>query len=219
MLQIEHIDPKRIVLNPNNTNDHPPGQIEDLAKSIKEFGFIVPIGLDDNNMLIYGEGRTMAAFQLGLDSVPFIRVSHLTEEQKKAFAIADKNVTSKSVWRSDRLSDVVSNLLEQDYDIDVLGFDDSQIEVLLKDVADLIPKEAPKVTVRSHERTKEKKPADKPTKVISMPGDEWQLGENILTVKVGSKAIDMLLEDWARITKMQPTMNGMTLKQIADARS
>ena len=92
-LCIEHRSPSE--LNPNSANAkvHSRRQIEQICRSISEFGFLVPVATDDRGTLIYGHARTLAAKKLGLERIPTVRISHLTEAQKLAFSIAENKLT------------------------------------------------------------------------------------------------------------------------------
>jgi len=101
-----NIEIKKITeLNPyqNNPRKHTRSQIDMLKKSIKEFGFIVPILVDENNIIITGHGRLKAAEKLGITEVPTIQITHLDDEQIRAFRIADNYLTDESTWTKDML--------------------------------------------------------------------------------------------------------------------
>ena len=80
-----------------NAKEHPQKQIEKIAESIKQYGFRIPILVDKNNVIISGHGRYAAAKQLNLDTVPCVCVCDLSDEQVKAFRLADNKV-AESVW-------------------------------------------------------------------------------------------------------------------------
>ena len=110
----------------HNPKQHPAEQIEKIARSITEFGFLVPILIDADNLIIAGHGRLMAACKLGLVEVPTIRVDHLTEAQIQAYRIADNKLTESS-WDLDMLESEIGILQDMDFDIDLTGFDDIEI--------------------------------------------------------------------------------------------
>ena len=87
----------------NNARTHSDEQVTQLASSIKEFGFINPVIIDDHNGLIAGHGRLMAAKKLGLEEVPVLVESHLTEAQKKAYILADNKLALNAGWDADLL--------------------------------------------------------------------------------------------------------------------
>lgn len=95
--------------------------VEYVANSIKEFGFKVPIVIDKNNVIVTGHTRYKAAKKLGMEEVPTIMADDLTEEQIKAFRLADNKVSEKSKWNKDLL---MSELFDLDMDMSEFGFED-----------------------------------------------------------------------------------------------
>ena len=119
----------------NNSRTHSDEQVNQVAASIKEFGFTSPILIDQQGGLIAGHGRVMAAKKLQLEEVPCIVLSGLTEAQKKAYIIADNQLPLNAGWDLDKLKLEVETLQELDLDIDVLGFDDEFLDSLLNSLA------------------------------------------------------------------------------------
>ena len=111
---IEHRSPSE--LNPNSANAkvHSRRQIEQICRSISEFGFLVPVATDDRGTLIYGHARTLAAKKLGLERIPTVRISHLTEAQKLAFSIAENKLTENAEWDERLLAEQLKILAESD---------------------------------------------------------------------------------------------------------
>ena len=102
----EHIKQSRIIdltLYKGNPRVHSEIQIERLVNSLKEFGFTNPVLIDDTGNVIAGHGRISAAKKLGLDAVPTITLSHLSEDQRKAYIIADNQLALNSSWDDDLL--------------------------------------------------------------------------------------------------------------------
>jgi DNA repair photolyase len=108
---IEQIPVTAISPNPDNVRMHSTLQVERLAKSIQTFGFNIPIVVDGSNMLIAGHGRLEAAKQIGLETVPAIRVTHLTPEQIRAFMLADNKLTEMGEWDNKRLAEELQALM------------------------------------------------------------------------------------------------------------
>ena len=102
--------------------------VEYVAKSIKEFGFKVPIVIDKNNVIVAGHTRLKAAEELGLDEVPCIVADDLTEEQIKAFRLADNKVADYSIWDNVSLLKELEELEDLDIDMSDFGFDNIQID-------------------------------------------------------------------------------------------
>lgn len=159
----EKIDQVKISLvrkDPRNSRTHSDHQILQIANSIREFGFVSPVLLDKNNNLIAGEGRLEAASMLKLETIPAIRIDHLSERQRKALAIADNKIAMNAGWNFQVLSEELSSLAEMDFDLNVTGFDEQEIDSLLKDEPDILPeKSEPKIKVKEHERTTNQKPS------------------------------------------------------------
>lgn len=115
----------------NNSRTHSDEQVTQIAASIKEFGFLNPVIIDGANGIIAGHGRVMAAKKLGLQQVPCIEASHLSEAQKKAYIIADNKLALNAGWDFDLLKIEIESLQEDDFKLDLLGFDiDGLNEVL-----------------------------------------------------------------------------------------
>lgn len=108
----------------NNSRTHSDEQVNQIASSIKEFGFTNPVLIDSDGGIIAGHGRVMAAKKLGMSEVPCIALSHLTEAQKKAYIIADNQLPLNAGWDMDMLKLEIEHLKEIDFDVDLLGFDD-----------------------------------------------------------------------------------------------
>lgn len=118
-----------------NSRTHSERQVEQIAASIKEFGFTQPILVDGNNGVIAGHGRLMAARLIGMDEVPVIELSGLTAAQKRAYVIADNKLTENGGWDESILADELKVLGAEGYDLTLTGFDDlSFVDSHLKDV-------------------------------------------------------------------------------------
>lgn len=101
---MEYVKTDELVFSSKNPRNHPEEQIEKLINSIRDFGFINPVLIDENNIIIVGNGRTMAAKRIGLTEVPVFRIENLTEEQKKAYAIIENKLTEEGDWNYDLLN-------------------------------------------------------------------------------------------------------------------
>ena len=115
----------------NNSRTHSDEQVNQIAASIKEFGFTNPVLIDEKGGVIAGHGRLMAAKKLGIEEVPAIELNGLTEAQKKAYVIADNQLALNSGWDLDLLKIEVESLQELEFDTDLLGFDDEFLDGLL----------------------------------------------------------------------------------------
>ena len=123
----EDIKQSRIIdltLYKNNPRVHSDTQIERLAISLTEFGFTNPVLVDDTGNVICGHGRIAAAKKIGLDTVPTITLSHLTEDQRRAYIIADNQLALNSSWDDDILKYELEKLSENGFDLSLLGWGD-----------------------------------------------------------------------------------------------
>ncbi len=120
-MKIEKINIKEIVPYENNAKLHPVEQIEQIKKSIQEFGNNDPIAIDENNVIIEGHGRYIALKELGFKEVEVIRLNHLTEEQKKAYMLVHNKLTMNTDFDLDLLNEELGNILE--IDMGDFGFD------------------------------------------------------------------------------------------------
>jgi DNA modification methylase len=120
----------------NNSRTHSEKQVQQVAASIKEFGFTNPILIDEDNGIIAGHGRLQAAQLLGMDTVPTIALEGFTEAQRKAYVIADNQLAMNAGWDLDALKVEVDRLTELDFDIDLLGFDDDMLAGLMEEEPD-----------------------------------------------------------------------------------
>jgi len=113
----------------NNAKIHGEEQVQQIADSIKEFGFISPCLIDRDYNLIAGHGRLMAAQKLGMEKVPCVFVEGLTETQRKAYILADNRLTELGEWNRDLVSEELMSLQSSGFDIDLTGFNIDDISI------------------------------------------------------------------------------------------
>lgn len=123
MRKYENVKIDKLKPYPNNARTHNKKQIEKIAKSIKEFGFINPVIVDKDYGIIAGHGRVLGALELGMTEVPCIFVEDLTEEQKRAYIIADNKLALDAGWDYDLLKIEIEELNDLDFDVSLTGFD------------------------------------------------------------------------------------------------
>lgn len=187
-LQIVEVPVKKIKLDPRNSRLHSTEQIQQIAASIEQFGMVNPVLLDDDNVLIAGEGRVLGCKMLGMKKVPAIYLSHLSERQRRAYAIADNRLPQNASWNFERLSDEMNYLLDANFDVSIVGFNEQEMEAIMAGAASMLPDgwQEKKVEVKAHERAIKLKKGkvgddDVPKKArtaISVPGDIWTLGRH-----------------------------------------
>lgn len=107
----------------NNAKEHPREQIEQIKLSIQDFGNNDPVAIDENNVIIEGHGRYEALKELGYEKVECIRLSHLTEEQKKAYRLIHNKLTMNSDWDFSKLEEELNELSGLEFDMSLFNFD------------------------------------------------------------------------------------------------
>ena len=145
-LKIEYVDINTLKEYEKNAKLHPQEQIEQIKKSIQEFNMIDPIGVWKDNSIIEGNGRYKACMQLGIKEVPIIRLDHLSDEERKAYALAHNKLTMNSDFDLDILKDELDDILNIDmsefgFDLD---FEDEEEQEIVEDDFDIEPPEEPK---------------------------------------------------------------------------
>ncbi len=122
-----------------NARTHSEAQVSQIAASIREFGFLSPILVAEDNTILAGHGRLAAALKLGLKKVPCVKENHLTETQKRAYIIADNKLSLNAGWDNELLAVELSELEGADFNLDLLGFDEAELSSIFdadKDVSD-----------------------------------------------------------------------------------
>jgi len=153
----------------SNPRTHSKKQVQQLANSIERFGFTNPVLVDDTNAIIAGHGRLMAAKQLGMSEVPTVRLSNMTEAEIRAYVIADNRLAENAGWDDDLLRIELQYLTEINFDIELIGFETAEIDIILdgneiddNNAADEVPD------------------IDENAAPITKLGDMWQLGKHRL---------------------------------------
>ena len=145
----------------NNARLHPKEQIEKIVNSINEFGFITPVIIDENNTILVGHGRTQAAKEAGLDKLPYRRITNLTEEQKRAYILADNKLSDIAEWDEELLKTELESI---SLDMTAFGFEDFNIEIEEEEEAQVVEDEIPEA----------------PEEARSQLGDLYKLGDHRL---------------------------------------
>jgi DNA modification methylase len=170
-MQIEYTLLRQLRPYPNNARTHSRAQVKQIAKSIKKFGFCNPVLVDDDKQIIAGHGRVEAAKLLGIDAVPTVRLSHLSEADKRAYILADNKLAAKAGWDRDILAIELQGLLDLDFEVELTGFDMGEIDIILDD-----DQEAKGETTGPEDEV----PAALPGPTVSQAGDLWVLGNHRL---------------------------------------
>jgi DNA modification methylase len=176
---IEQLSTASLIPYARNARTHSEEQVTQIAASIREFGFNNPVLIDAQSTIIAGHGRVMAAGKLGLESVPCIRLTHLTDAQRRAYVLADNRIALNSGWDSDLLAIELGELGDEGFDLGLLGFGDEELQELLG-----VDEES------SLQGDPDDVPAP-PVDPITKPGDLWILGEHRLLCGDSTKADDV----------------------------
>lgn len=170
-LLVTYRSPIELKPNPANSRTHTPAQVRQVARSIKAFGFLSPVLLDENDLIVAGHCRVEAAKLNGLSSIPAIRVEHLTHAQKRAFIVADNRLAELSAWDEKKLALELEELqvLELDFEITDIGFEVGEIDRLISDLHNE-PDEDPA----------DRLVAQNTTRAVARRGDLWALGKHRL---------------------------------------
>ena len=189
-LKIQYVPLDDLIPYARNSRTHSDDQVAQIAASIREFGFTVPVLVDGQNGLIAGHGRVMAARKLGMESVPCIRVDYLSDAQKRAYVLADNKLTLNGGWDTDLLALELGDLKSDGFDLALTGFGDEEIlgllgsavsEVELQGNPDMIP--------------------EAPSKPVSRAGDVWLMGRHRLVCGDATSQ-----DDWDRLEIPRPSI-------------
>ena len=167
-LEVTYLRTTSLKPDPRNPRVHTDKQVRQIAQSIESFGFNVPLLIDDQQQVIAGHGRLMAARKMGWDTVPTIKLGHLTESQRMAFLIADNKLTENAFWNERMLGEQLKILseLELDFDLEAIGFEVPEIDLLI-DGLNTVPEADP------DDRLPEISDS-----AVTVPGDLWQMGKH-----------------------------------------
>lgn len=167
---VTYTNPADLKLRANNPRTHSKRQIEQIAVSIKTFGFVNPVLIDGEERIIAGHGRVEAAKLIGMSDVPVIRVDHLTPAQIRAYVIADNKLAENAGWDRELLALELRELsVELNFDVTITGFETAEIDLLIQDLDQHKPDEADQVPE-----------LDRTAPAISRPGDLWCIGNHRL---------------------------------------
>lgn len=156
---------------PGNARRHSQSQVRQIADSIKRFGFTNPLLISDENEIIAGHGRLMAAQQLGLTIVPAIRLSHLSIAERRAYVIADNKLALNAGWDTEILAIELQALIDVEFDVSLTGFSLAEIDLTLDKARD--------ASANTPADTADHVP-EIPANAVSRSGDLWRLGRHRL---------------------------------------
>jgi hypothetical protein len=126
-MKIESLPTAKLIPYARNARTHSEAQVGQIAGSIREFGFTNPVLIDAENGIIAGHGRVLAAQTLGLEKVPCIRLTHLSDTQRRAYILADNKLAMNAGWDEAMLAIELGQLREEDFDLLALGFTEAEL--------------------------------------------------------------------------------------------
>ena len=129
--QVEQIPVSDLIPYARNARTHSEQQVAQIAGSIQEFGFCNPVLIDGQNSIIAGHGRVLAAGRLKLQTVPCIRLTHLSDAQRRAYILADNRIALNSGWDTEMLANELSDLHADDLDLGLLGFEPDELATMI----------------------------------------------------------------------------------------
>jgi DNA modification methylase len=162
-IEIWSID--RLIPSARNARTHSDAQVAEIAGSIAAFGFIVPILVDREGRILAGHGRVLAARKLKLDRVPVIVADHLSETEKRAYAIADNKIALNADWDDELLRVELEALKDDGVNLDSLGFSEEEFNELLDRLG-------------PDSRPDEDSVPEASAAPVSLPGDRWDLDDH-----------------------------------------
>ena len=163
--KIEYVAVEDLIPYAKNSRTHDEAQVAQIAASIREFGFTNPILIDADGGIIAGHGRVMAARKLKLETVPCIKLDHLTDTQKRAYIIADNKLALNAGWDEELLKLEFDELKLDGFDVELTGFTLDEIDAMA-------PEQIPE-GLTDEDAVPEVRPDP-----ISKLGDVWLLGKH-----------------------------------------
>ncbi len=168
-LQVVRWPVERLIPYARNARTHSAEQVAQIAASIAEFGWTSPILTGSDGIIIAGHARLQAARKLGMTDVPVIVLDHLSEAQRRALVIADNRLALNAGWDEEMLRVELEALREEDFNLELLGFGDEELEALFADPAEPVAG-----------NTDDDAVPETPETAVTVPGDIWLLGEHRL---------------------------------------
>jgi len=192
-LQITYLKTNDLLPYAGNSRTHSDEQVNQIAASIKEFGFAAPICVAEGTILA-GHGRVMAARKLGLEEVPTVDLSHLTPAQRRQYVVTDNKLALNAGWDEEMLAAEIALMAEEGSDLDVLGFTADELAEIQAETteAETDPDETPEA----------------PVQPASVLGDVWVMGNHRIicgdcTNPSNPAYVDVAVTRWQNFTGKQ----------------
>src|SRR5713101_4665481 len=168
-LKITYKSPAQLKPRARNPRTHTKKQIQQIAASIKEFGFISPVLTDGADGIIAGHGRIEAAKLVGMSDVPTVRVDHLTPAQIRAYVIADNKLAENARWDRELLTLELQEVSDElNFDVTITGFETAEVDLLIGEIED------------ASEEADQLPAIDRSVPAVTQPGDCWRIGNHYL---------------------------------------
>jgi DNA modification methylase len=151
-----------------NARTHSPKQIKQIARSIERFGFNNPVLVDDDDQIIAGHGRVEAAKLLNMKTVPTVRLSHLSDDDKRAYILADNRLAEKAGYDNEILAIELQHLADVGFDVGLIGFEPAEVDIIFEGIGD------------ESEQPENQVPEETSGPAVSRLGDLWMLGKQRL---------------------------------------
>jgi DNA modification methylase len=212
--KLEQVPIDKLVPYARNARTHSKEQIAQLRASLREFGFVSPAVIDSQYNILVGHGRVQAAREEGYEKIPCVFAEDLSEAQKRAYIIADNQLSLNAGWDEDLLSVELSDLQENAFDLSLLGFDE-------KDLAKLMDVD----TEAEDDDFDVDAELEKPC--FSKTGDIWHLGKhtvicgdstdkNTYTALLGDKKVNLVCTDAPYFVNLQSASGKVTNDDLND---
>ena len=170
-MNIEHTPVHELRPYAGNARTHSRKQIRQIAKSIERFGFCNPVLIDDNKQIVAGHGRVEAAKTIGMETVPTVRLSHLSDADKRAYILADNKLAEKAGWDREILAIELQALIDLNVEVELTGFETAEIDILLDEARE---------AGNSPTGPEDAVPPFASGAAVSRLGDVWLLGQHRL---------------------------------------
>lgn len=187
--------------SPRNARTHSKVQLAQIRRSIEKFGFVNPVLIRDDGEIVCGHGRVKAASELGIRVVPTISLTHLSDAELRAYLIADNQLALKAGWDQAMLAIEFQGLLDLNFDVELTGFDQAQIDFIIEDslAADPSATDEPEDRIPSTTGVP-----------VCLPGEIWCLGRHRLMcgdARQADQIATLMNGDKARIAFLDPPYN------------
>jgi DNA modification methylase len=176
--RVERWPIERLIPYANNARLHSAADLDKIAASIRKWGWTMPVLADENGVLLCGHARTAAAAKLGLPSIPVLVARGWSEDEKRAYRLADNQLAARAIWDPEQLSKELSDLKFGEFDLGLIGFEPDQLERLLADLG-------------SDGRTDPDSIPELPDQAVTRPGDVWLLGDHRIGCGDSTSAADV----------------------------